>query len=72
MKALVEVIEGKKLRKRGKEGKFQKSEKEKRENIEVLYERLKKLKLKELPICISVLNPFDLELRRVSKTSIII
>ena len=43
--ALVEVIEGKKLRKRGKEGKFRKSEKKKkkkkRENIEALYERLK-------------------------------
>ena len=43
--ALVEVTEGKKLRKRGKEGKFRKSEKKKkkkkRENIEALYERLK-------------------------------
>ena len=38
--ALVEVIEGKKLRKRGKEGKFRKRP-EKRENIEALYERLK-------------------------------
>ena len=41
--ALVEVKEGKKLRKRGKEVKFQKSEnkkKKKRENIEALYERL--------------------------------
>ena len=37
--ALVEVIEGKKLRKRGKEGKFRKSDnKKKRENIEALYE----------------------------------
>ena len=39
--ALVEVMEGKKLRKRGKEGKFHKSEEKKRENIEALYERLK-------------------------------
>ena len=39
--ALVEVMEGKKLRKRGKEVKFHKSENEKRENIEALYERLK-------------------------------
>ena len=39
--ALVEVKEGKKLRKRGKEVKFQKSENKKRENIEALYERLK-------------------------------
>ena len=41
--ALVEVMERKKLRKRGKEGKFRKSEnkKKKRENIEALYERLK-------------------------------
>ena len=38
--ALVEVMEGKKLRKRGKEGKFRKRP-EKRENIEALYERLK-------------------------------
>ena len=41
--ALVEVMKGKKLRKRGKEGKFHKSEEEeekKRENIEALYERL--------------------------------
>ena len=41
--ALVEVKEGKKLRKRSKEVKFQKSEnkkKKKRENIEALYERL--------------------------------
>ena len=34
--ALVEVMKGKKLRKRGKS-----EEKEKRENIETLYERLK-------------------------------
>ena len=39
--ALVEVTEGKKLRKRGKEDKFRKSEKKKRENIEAVYERLK-------------------------------
>ena len=46
--ALVEVMEGKKLRKRGKEGKFRKSEKnKKRENIEALYERLK---ITQLPI----------------------
>ena len=40
--ALVEVMEGKKLGKRGKEGKFYKwpEEKKKRENIEALYERL--------------------------------
>ena len=38
--ALVEVMEGKKLRKRGKEGKFHKCKEEKRENIEALYERL--------------------------------
>ena len=38
--ALVEAMEGKKLRKRVKEDKFHKSE-EKRENIEALYERLK-------------------------------
>ena len=41
MEALLEVMEGKKLRKRGKEVKFQKSEEKKRENIEALYERLK-------------------------------
>ena len=42
--ALVEEMEGKKLRKRCIEGKFRKSEKKKkkkRENIEALYERLK-------------------------------
>ena len=39
--ALIEAMEGKKLRKRGKEGKFHKSEEKKRENIEALYERLK-------------------------------
>ena len=51
--ALVEVMEGKKLRKRGKEGKFQKSEnneKKKRENIEALYEHLKKLLVSLLSI----------------------
>ena len=44
--ALVEVMEGKKLSKRGKEGKFYKwpeeKEKKKRENIEALYEHTKK------------------------------
>ena len=41
--ALVEVMEGKKLRKRGKEVKFHKwhKKKKKRENIKALYERLK-------------------------------
>ena len=45
IEALVEVKEGKKLRKGGKEGKFQKSEKKKykkRENIDMLYDRLKR------------------------------
>ena len=41
MEALVEVMKGKKLRKRGKEDKFHKWQK--RENIEALYERLKML-----------------------------
>ena len=43
--ALVEVVGGKKLRKRGKEDKFHKREKnnKKRANIEALYERLKRV-----------------------------
>ena len=42
--SLVEVMEGKELRKRGKKVKWHKSyknKKKKRENIEALYERLK-------------------------------